>query len=82
MSEPIEKILTKATVKKVSSMAAKGGSVVVSFEMPLIDEGGALLLATNKTCALLVDFTSDGIAKAEGQMELGFAGEDGEEGMD
>lgn len=80
MGKDAEGILVKATVKKVSTTSAKGGTAVISFEIPIGEEAAVLLENANDTCALSVSFRQSDISKAEGQMELPLGVEPDEDG--
>ncbi len=60
----------KAEVIKVSTMAAKGGTMRITFDVPLIEKTATLAMAQNKTAALLISFGQSKIDEAAGQMEL------------
>ena len=75
---------TKAIVKKFSTQGSKGGSIVVSVEMPLTDENVLLASKQNSTGILTLDFSEQAKDKYEGQHGLDFEGgtpEGGDEGM-
>ena len=62
--------LVKAEVIKVSTMAAKGGSMRITFDIPLIEQTATLAMAQNKTVALKMNFDQPAIDEASGQMGL------------
>lgn len=70
------KITTTGNIKKVSSQAAKGGSIVIQIEIPLIEEGAALVMKQNKDCAVELDFSTERIEEVRGQLGLEFEGEE------
>lgn len=51
-------------------MAAKGGTMRITFDVPLIDKTATLAMAQNKTVALNISFSQHKIDEAAGQMEL------------
>ena len=65
-----------ANVKKVSTMAAKGGSIVLTLEMPLTEENALLASTQNKDCSVSLDFTNEGVEEAQGQKSLDFGDDD------
>lgn len=73
-------IVTVGTVKKVSTQASKGGSIVVSLEFPLTEKNASITIWQNKDCAVSLNFESAAIEDAKGQMGFDF-GED-ESAMD
>ena len=66
----VSRIVTKANVKKFSTQAAKGGSIVITLEMPLTDENAALASNQNKDCVLDMAFDNDSLEKFDGQLSL------------
>jgi hypothetical protein len=68
----------KGEVIKVATMAAKGGTMRITFDVPLIDKTATLAMAQNKTVALNISFTQHKIDEAAGQMGL-FEGKEPEE---
>jgi len=60
----------KGEVIKVATMAAKGGTMRITFDVPLIDKTATLAMAQNKTVALNISFAQHKIDEAAGQMGL------------
>lgn len=56
-----------AGVKKVSTMAAKGGSIIVTLEMDLSDELALLAATQNKTCSVKLAFDNEAVEIAKQQ---------------
>lgn len=75
----VQRIITKANVKKFSTQASKGGSIVITLEMPLTDKNAALASNQSKDCMLDLRFDNDSIEKADGQLYLFTGQQDGTE---
>ena len=63
-------------VKKVATQAAKGGSIVLTLEMPLTEENAMLASTQNKDCAVSLRFDNQSVEEAQGQGELDFGEEE------
>jgi hypothetical protein len=61
-----------ASVKKFATQASKGGSIILTLEMPLTDDNCLLSAAQNKDCVVMIKFDNDSIERANGQNELDF----------
>ena len=61
---------TKANIKKFATQAAKGGSIVITIEMPLTDDNALLAGSQSKDCVLTLDFDNDSIERVDGQLML------------
>ena len=66
------KVTTTGTVTQVQTKAAKGGSIIVKIEIPLIQEGAELVMKQNKDCAVELDFSTERIEEVQGQLGLVF----------
>lgn len=64
------KYLVKAEVVKVATMAAKGGTIRITLDLPIMDSTERLTGAQNKTCAMDLNFNEQAIDTAAGQMGL------------
>ncbi len=69
-------ILFKAEVIKVATMAAKGGSIRVMLDIPLVEKTAVLAMWQNKTVAANLSFEQKAVDDAAGQ--LGLFQEEGE----
>lgn len=74
----VNEILFKAEVIKVATMAAKGGSIRITLDVPLVEKTAILALAQNKTAAVTLDFKQSSIDDAAGQLGLFEGDGDGE----
>lgn len=72
------KVTTTGTVTQVQTKAAKGGSIIVKIEIPLIREGAELVMKQNKDCAVELDFSTEKIEEVQGQLGLEFEGGEGD----
>lgn len=72
---------TKAIVKKFATQGSKGGSIVLTMEMPLTDENAVLASSQNLQCLLTLDFDNDSVEKADGQKMLFDKNEQGNDTM-
>lgn len=70
---------TKANIKKFATQASKGGSIVLSVEMPLTDDNALLAGSQSKDCVVTLDFDNDSIERVEGQLLLYETEENGSE---
>jgi hypothetical protein len=70
-------IFFKAEVIKVATMAAKGGSIRLTLDVPLVEKTAILAMTQNKTAAVTLSLLQKDIDDAAGQ--LGLFEEDGEE---
>lgn len=64
---------TKANVKKFATQGSKGGSIVLSLELPLTDENVSLAGTQNQMCVVSLDFARDAVEKADGQKMMDFS---------
>ena len=71
----IDNILFKAEVIKVATMAAKGGSIRITLDVPLVEKTAILAMTQNKTAAVNLNFQQKAIDDAAGQLGL-FSEED------
>lgn len=62
--------LVRAEVVKISTMAAKGGVLRMTLEMPLIEQTATLAMAQSATCAVKLNFDQPSIDEAAGQLGL------------
>jgi hypothetical protein len=73
------------SVKKVSTQASKGGSIVLSLEMDLTEENSLLAFCQNKSCSVSLGFDNESVeiakqklakkeAEKQGQTVLDFSG--------
>ena len=67
-------ITFKAEVIKVATMAAKGGSIRITLDVPLVEKTAILAMTQNKTAAVNLSFDQAAIDEAAGQLGL-FEGE-------
>jgi hypothetical protein len=74
----VNEILFKAEVIKVSTMAAKGGSIRVMLDIPLVEKTAVLAMWQNKTVAAQLSCEQSKIDDAAGQLGL-FEGDGGGE---
>ncbi len=72
----MEKFQTKATIKKFATQASKGGSIVVTLEVPLNEENSKIAFNQNGACIATLDFTERGKDDFERQMGFDFGEED------
>jgi hypothetical protein len=54
-----------ASVKKVSTQASKGGSIIITLEMDLTEENSLLANTQNKTCSVNLGFDNDSVEVAK-----------------
>ena len=66
----IDNILFKAEVIKVATMAAKGGSIRITLDVPLVEKTAILAMTQNKTAAVSLNFQQKAIDDAAGQLGL------------
>ena len=66
----IDNILFKAEVIKVATMAAKGGSIRITLDVPLVEKTAILAMTQNKTAAVTLSFEQKKIDEAAGQLGL------------
>lgn len=72
----MEKFQTKATIKKFATQASKGGSIVITLEVPLNEENSKIAFNQNGACIATLDFTERGKDDFERQMGFDFGEED------
>ena len=73
---------TKGSVKKIATQGSKGGSMIITLEVPLVEENGDLALKQNKDCAVDLRFDTESIEKAAGQYSLDFDGDNRGQGIE
>ena len=73
-----QNFLVKAEVIKVATMAAKGGTIRITLDLPILDSTERLSGTQNKTCSMNLDFNQKAIDEAAGQMGLFEGDGDGE----
>lgn len=61
---------SKANIKKFATQASKGGSVILTLELPLTDDTAGLAITQNQMCVVSLDFSADSVEKADGQKML------------
>ena len=71
-------ITFKAEVIKVATMAAKGGSIRITLDVPLVEKTAILAMTQNKTTAVKLSFDQASIDEAAGQLGLFEGDGDGE----
>ncbi len=71
----VNEILFKAEVIKVATMAAKGGSIRITLDVPLVEKTAILAMTQNKTAAVKLNFDQKSVDEAAGQLGL-FEGEE------
>lgn len=64
---------TKGSVKKISTQASKGGSIVITIEVPLTEDNAMLCATQNRDCAVHLSFDAESIDEVQGQGKLPFA---------